>query len=339
MFGEAHRLLRFEESVRLLVAEEPRLQLHVGAVVVRERLAPPHGVGVVAPRPHLVRGQLRGIRDVHGARARVRMVHADIRLARPVREERHGTVGLVADDAEIAAVGGARPRLDAREAVRRHERRGIHQLGVVPRLDRRVRPPVVAVPRIAAVAQRNLLLEPRLARTQTQLYLPRGSEDRVDVAHPDRSAAVFMRRGGEVDRGHGHPVMRDREVELDPERGPGAAIADERLLDGAVRVEHVAAAHLVEQAVHVPAEVGQHGEAEVFVLEVQRAPRPRFLALEQRVADGVGIVHPCRREHVEGRVRVGGPFERRRQGDRGRPDADGCLAGGARRRREQQGGG
>ena len=87
--------------------------------------------------------------------------------------------------------------------------------------------------------------------------------------------------------------MRDREVELDAERGPGAAISDQGLLDRRVRIEHLLAADLVDAAVQVPAQVGQHRDAQVLVLQVQGAPRFGAAVVRQRVADRVGIVEPA----------------------------------------------
>ena len=53
-------LLRLEESVGLLVAEEPGLDLDVGALVVGERPAPVLALGVPAPGPDLLAGHSSG---------------------------------------------------------------------------------------------------------------------------------------------------------------------------------------------------------------------------------------------------------------------------------------
>ena len=54
--------------------------------------------------------------------------------------------------------------------------------------------------------------------------------------------------------------MRNRKIELDAERGPGAAIPDLRLLNRRIGVEHRLAADLVDAGVEVPAQVRQHGD-------------------------------------------------------------------------------
>ena len=72
VFGEADDPLRPEQAVGLLVAEEAGLHLDVGAVVVREGLAPVEAVRVGAPRPDLLgrrvlgRGVVDDSRPVHG---------------------------------------------------------------------------------------------------------------------------------------------------------------------------------------------------------------------------------------------------------------------------------
>src|SRR6185436_17925334 len=56
--AEAEHLLGFEERVGLLVAEEPRLDLEVGTLVVRERAAPVRTFVVPAPGPDLLPGHV-----------------------------------------------------------------------------------------------------------------------------------------------------------------------------------------------------------------------------------------------------------------------------------------
>src|SRR6188508_3745787 len=107
------------------------------------------------------------------------------------------------------------------------------------------------MPGVARFVQIDLLLENGTARSEPQLDPPLATVDPVDVADPDRSAAIGVFHRREVNRRHRHPVVRDGEVELDAEGSPGAAIADKRLLDSRVRVEHLPAAALVQAAVDV----------------------------------------------------------------------------------------
>src|SRR3989442_7802988 len=60
IFRERDGLPRFKERIRLLIFEEPRLQLDVGAVVVGERLAPIKTLRVNTPGPNFL-GRYLGI--------------------------------------------------------------------------------------------------------------------------------------------------------------------------------------------------------------------------------------------------------------------------------------
>ena len=142
-------------------------------------------------------GHFGGIRDVSGAAARVRVIHADEGFARLVGEERDGPVELIADDAEIATLTIDRPWLDAREPVSRHQLRRIHETRVVPRLNRCIRPPVVAMTNVGGVIELDVLLEKRPAGSKHQLGTPLRSVHLIFVADPDRAASVRMPRRGE----------------------------------------------------------------------------------------------------------------------------------------------
>ena len=305
---EAHRLLRLEERVGLLIPEQARLQLDVGAVVVRQGAPPLERVRVHAPGPHFVCRQLRGHCDVDGARRRARVIDADEWFARAVGEQRYRSGRLIADDAQVAARLIDRPRLYPGETMGRHEFCRVHEPRVVPDFNRCIGPPVITMPRVREVVQRDRLLEHRAPWTQAQLDTPGRTVNSVDVAHPDRRAAVRLRAHREVDRRHRHPVVRDGKVELDAEGGPGAAVADEGLLDGRIRVEQVPAADLVDAAMKMTTQVGQYGHAQVLVFEVQRPPLLNGAAVAQCVAKRVGIIEPRERKEIERRVRIGQPF-------------------------------
>ena len=64
---ERNRLPWLQESIRLLVPEETRLQLDVGALVIRESLSPIEPVGVHAPGPDLFCGNLTIQGEMRGA--------------------------------------------------------------------------------------------------------------------------------------------------------------------------------------------------------------------------------------------------------------------------------
>ena len=120
---EAHALLRLQEGVGLLVAEQPRLDLDLRAVVVGERLAPVAAVGVAAPAPDLLRRQLRG--DRRSARrprecADGRSPMKGSRL--PWLKSETGPWTVVAGPAQVHALRVDRPGVHLGEAVARGER-------------------------------------------------------------------------------------------------------------------------------------------------------------------------------------------------------------------------
>src|SRR5207245_5529754 len=102
----------------------------------------------------------------------------------------------------------------------------------------------------------------------------------------------------------------------------GAAVRDARLLDRRVRVEEVLAVRLVHAAVEVAAEVGQHHDLEVLVLQVQRAPARDGAAVGEVLAQRVRVVEAPRLERIERRVHVGQALFVRGQVEVVLPDAD-----------------
>ena len=320
---EADALLRLEVGVRLLVAEQPRLDLDVRAAVVREGPPPVEPVGVAAPGPDLLRRQVARRGVVHHAGVRRRVVDGHPRLAAAVRESRHRAGPMVADHAVVGAAAVHRPGVHVAEAVRRREAHRVEDARIVGDPHAGVGPPVEAAPHVAAVVERGGLLQHRPPGPQGELHDPLHPVDAVDVADPYGAAAVEVPREREVHRGGGHPVVRDGEVEFDAERRPGAAVGDAGQLDRRVRVEHLRAVQLVRAAVEVAAEVGEDGAAQVLVLEPDGAPGPRFPPVGEAVAEGVRIVGPPVGEDVEGRVRVGGALDGRGQREGAVPDAGG----------------
>src|SRR5205807_7770931 len=73
IFRERDALPRFKERIRLLILEEPRLQLDVGAVVVGERFAPIKTLRVNTPGPNFLRGKLGIVGKTGGPRVCSRM--------------------------------------------------------------------------------------------------------------------------------------------------------------------------------------------------------------------------------------------------------------------------
>src|SRR3954469_20082359 len=67
VFGKTDHLPRFEESVRLLIPEEPCLDFEVSTFIVGERFAPIEAIGIHAPGPNLLCGQIFVSREMNGA--------------------------------------------------------------------------------------------------------------------------------------------------------------------------------------------------------------------------------------------------------------------------------
>ena len=71
----------------------------------------------------------------------------------------------------------------------------------------------------------------------------------------------------------------------------------------------------------MPADVGQHGALQIFVFQVDRAPRVIDAAAGQILAQRVGIVEAIGSELVEGRIGIGQSLFVSRQRERSLPDA------------------
>ena len=77
-----------------------------------------------------------------------------------------------------------------------------------------------------------------------------------------------MRGERKINGRHGHPVVRDRKVELNSERGPRTSVANPRFLDRGVGVEHRLPTDLVHTGVNVSADVRQNGAFQILVFEI-----------------------------------------------------------------------
>ena len=301
---EVDRLLRIQEGIGLLVPEQAGLYLDLRAAVVRERAPPVQPLRVGAPAPDLLGGKLGDIRIMHDTRARAGMVDAHERLTRAVAEERHRALQVIPGPAEVDPLPVHGPRIDLGEAVGGRELHRIDEPRVVPDLDGGVRPPVEPVAHVAAVVERRGLLQHRAPRVKRQLHSPLHPVDEVHVPHHDGGAAVGPPHQRVIDGGRRHPVVRDREVELDAEGGPGPAVGHLRELQRGVRVEHLRPVGLVDAAPEPAPEVGQHRDAQVLVLQVERAPGAGRPPPREAFPQGVRVVEAPAAEQVEGRVDV-----------------------------------
>src|SRR4051812_19947265 len=100
------------------------------------------------------------------------MIDADEWFPGAVREQRHGTVGLIANDAEVAPGFVNRPPFDPSESVGRHQLGRINEMGIIPGAHGAVAPPVIPMPGWACVVEIDVLLENRAAGIQPKFYAP-----------------------------------------------------------------------------------------------------------------------------------------------------------------------
>jgi hypothetical protein len=199
--GEADGLSRFEEGVGLLVAKESGLHLHIGAVVVREGLAPLQAVLVHAPGPNLLAGKVGVVCVVDDSRVRMGVVNSHERLAAAVDKARNPTRSLIGDKAKVFSGGVDRPGVDVLEAVAGRKLHRVFNSGIIPDLDSGIAPPIEAVAEVAAVGQGDTLFEDGASGAQHDLDRPFHAVDAISIADRDRGAAVGRRGVSPINRG------------------------------------------------------------------------------------------------------------------------------------------
>src|SRR6267378_425815 len=217
-------------------------------------------------------------------------------------EQGHWSIGLVVYEAEIFPLRIDRPRLDLRKPMCRGKAHGILDLGIVPNLDGGIVPPIETMAYIASITQRDMLFEDGGTRAQSQFDRPFHSINSVDVAHGDRSTAVLVACMCEIHRGHRDPIVRNGKVKLDPEGGPGSAIADPGFLDGRVCIEHRLPANFVDAGINMSPQIRQHRTFQIFVFKIDRTPLVLRTLVAYLLPQRVRITKSTDRELVEGRV-------------------------------------
>src|SRR5262249_15932375 len=112
----------------------------------------------------------------------------------------------------------------------------------------------------------------------------------------------------DVDWRHGHPVVRHGKVELDAKRSPSPSVANPRLLDGWVSVEHRLAVDFVGAGIDVASDIRQYGAFQIFVFEKDRPQLVNYSPVGDFVSQRVGIVEsPASTELIKWGMGVGAP--------------------------------
>src|ERR1700688_2965242 len=177
-------------------------------------------------------------------------------------------------------------------------------LRIVPNLNSGIVPPIETAAHIAPIAQRDALLENGGTRTKSQLDRPLHSINSVDIAHGDRCTSVLVAFVCKIHRRHRDPIVRNREVKLDPKCGPGSAIADTGFLDGRVRIEHRLPADFVDARIDMAAQIRQYRTFQVFVFKVDCTPVVVSTMIGYLFPQRVRITVSIDRELVEGRIEI-----------------------------------
>ena len=304
VFHKRDRLPRFQKRVRLLISEETRLQLDVGAIVIRERFSPVEPIRVHTPGPDFLRGNFGVFGKMRGARIGVGIPDAHKVFAASMDEQRDGAIRLVSDDAEIFSLPIDRPSLYFGKSMCGGKTHRVLNPGVVPNLHAGIVPPIKTMAHLTAVAERGALLQNRRAGTQSQFHGPFHPINSVDIAHSNGCAAILVLRVRKVDGRHRDPVMGNGEIKFDSEGSPRPPITNPGFLDGWVRVEHGLPVDLVNAGVNMPAYVRQHGTFQVLIFEVDSAPLMFGRRVGYFVSQRVGIVEAPSRELIKRWIRV-----------------------------------
>ena len=122
------------------------------------------------------------------------------------------------------------------------------------------------MPNIAAIVEGDSLLENGGMRQEHEFHRPLHSVHAVNIAHLNECATVVPLPESKIDRRKTHPIVRNRKIELDAKRRPGAPIRYSRLFNGGIRVKHRLAADLIGAGVKMASEVGQHRALQVLIL-------------------------------------------------------------------------
>src|SRR2546421_7402739 len=98
------------------------------------------------------------------------------------------------------------------------------------------------MPNVAAIVERDSLLENGGTRLEHEFHRPLHSVYAVNIADLNKCATVVPLPERKIDRRKTHPIVGNWKIELDAKRRPGASIRYSRLFDGGIGVKHGLAA-------------------------------------------------------------------------------------------------
>ena len=145
----------------------------------------------------------------------------------------------------------------------------------------------------------------RFARAQRVADGPAHALAHFQFAHPDGLAAVGVRLDAVLHRQERGGAVMVRNVPLDAAGNPRADQADERRLDDVLAIDEVVAVALVHRLEQPPADLRQHADAHVFVLQVNDAIGLVRLDAREGVVKRVGINAPLRALRVAAEIKHG----------------------------------
>ena len=179
-----------------------------------------------------------------------------------------------------------------------------HGLRIVIHRHGGIRPPQEGLGQAGAVVKPGFDLDICFVRVQREGHFPFGAVHLIHFGQFHGHAAVFMLNRAEINRREsGGPVVLGP-VELDAAADPGSGQAYQGRFDDLVEVHKIIAVGLVISPLDAPAQLGQHHDPDIVVLQPYGGIRlvlffvQDFIDHRQRVhLSAAALVHPLFQEH------------------------------------------